>query len=367
MLEILKQQSILYLMMTDSCDLNCDYCLSKKERDQLKNSATLMDSRIAKAAITKWVDLENKEVGIKRLVIVFYGGEPLLNPQGIFDSLNFLKKLEEIGQFGEKSLEKVIITNGTLIAEIPDALLDLIKTTNTVVTVSLDGTQSVHDLYRKHRNGKGSFEKTFRGLSVLKKREIETCLSVTLTPANFDKADGLIQIANYFGIKEIGANPLIGIGYSFIKEEMAPKEYSQKAARASVAYFNKAKSLGIREDRVGRMASALKNSLSCLDCFAYGKQLVVWSNGDMGICHAMKNTVFGNTNTTVNDISSKIKQLADVWLQRLPIFHKECHRCEAKKICGGGCAFSSIVLNKNFLAKDRLACEYTKEVYRLIA
>jgi len=96
--------------------------------------------------------------------IVFFGGEPLLNPKIInyiceaFDELYKTGKISYLPAFG-------IITNGTIInAEI----LDVVKRHIKFITVSIDGPQHLNDHNRKFKNGKGSYAKISKFINKIK-------------------------------------------------------------------------------------------------------------------------------------------------------------------------------------------------------
>lgn len=363
----LSRKSVLYLVVTDSCNLDCSYCTFKPCGKESENNSHLMDPSIAEAGIKKWLWLERmKGEEADKLTFIFYGGEPLLNPVGISSSLKFLRAFEKSGGLKGRIFEKVIITNGTLISKMTKEFLLLLSEERVTVTVSLDSPKYIHDAFRRDRCGIGSFERAWEGLLLLDKFGIEVGLSTTLTPQSLGSAEELISLAKSIGVKTMGVNPVIGRGLSLLDTSL--ELYAKEAARASLIYFEKAKEAGIREARIASKLEALTVPHSCADCLAaYGHQLAVFPDGAVGVCQAMREFVIGDLSTDLVILSQRMREVAGKWSLRPETSNRECKSCEAFGICGGGCAFGAAMVDGNPLAKDRLLCEYTKEVYKIIS
>jgi uncharacterized protein len=114
----------------------------------------------------------------KILKLKYAGGEPLIR----FENL---KKMVEYTQYKfADSTTKVkysLITNGTIVT---DGIATFLKENNFTVAISLDGFKELHDKNRPFINGNGSFERTFRGVSILKKHRVPLNLSITVTRDN---------------------------------------------------------------------------------------------------------------------------------------------------------------------------------------
>lgn len=134
-----KMEYVLYL--TNDCNLNCIYCYEGKKRNQI------MDFNI----IQKLMEDESKKKEISR--ISFFGGEPLLQKQLIYDTVNLGNQLSL------KTRHRFVYslsTNGTLI---DDDFIRFCKKNKVAVGISIDGGEFVHNLNRKTFQSTGSFEK----------------------------------------------------------------------------------------------------------------------------------------------------------------------------------------------------------------
>ncbi|SFU53022.1 4Fe-4S single cluster domain-containing protein [Clostridium sp. DSM 8431] len=87
--------SQLILIMTDNCNLKCEYCIySDKYPKDIEYSRRKMDFNTAKLSIDKYFELhkERKKHGLNKSANVsFYGGEPLLNFDLIKKSVEYIK------------------------------------------------------------------------------------------------------------------------------------------------------------------------------------------------------------------------------------------------------------------------------------
>lgn len=361
-LKTLEKRAVLYLVVSEKCNLHCSYCSCRKIEYCNASSPSAMTIETAIAAIDLYSSLFDLEKNREReSTITFYGGEPLLNKKVILESIEYIN---EINRKARTSIEIVINTNGTLVTK---EFAESLKGKNVTVVVSIDGPEKIHNVYRKNSRKKGSFNKVISGLEILKEAKIETCLSIVITPLNFSYAKDILEIARKFDIKEIGTNPLAGDTINYIEKEFSIQIYAQEAARAAKNYFEEAKKIGVREYQTSIKKESFFTNTFSIDCFAYSNQITVWPNGKVGVCPYLKDITLGNIDTSIEELRESKEDITSHWLQRLPLLNQECKDCEFREICGGGCAFGASVLEKNHMKKDRLSCEYTKELYRLFS
>ena len=90
----------------------------------------------------------------------------MLRPLGFYQKVVELQRKYANGHI----VDNCIQTNGTLITEEWCAFL---KEHHWLVGVSLDGPREIHDLFRKDRQGRGSFDKVMRGIGWLNRYGVE--------------------------------------------------------------------------------------------------------------------------------------------------------------------------------------------------
>lgn len=102
-----------------------------------------------------------RHAGIRRCVVVFHGGEPLL--MGSAELVAFAAQLREaVG--GDVQLDIGMQTNGILLTR---EAIDQLSSADIGISLSLDGPKEVNDLHRTSRRGRSSFEQTYRALRLL--------------------------------------------------------------------------------------------------------------------------------------------------------------------------------------------------------
>jgi len=155
--QILHRRERTILELTQQCNLRCRYCtFGGGFDDHRTHSSRAMTEPVLEQAIEAAVahgrDLD--EIGLG-----FYGGEPLL----AFAALQQAVHLAERAARG-KRLRLSLTTNGTLIDR-PTA--HFLAEAGLTVLVSLDGPRALHDRFRVHPDGSGSYAETIRGLGHL--------------------------------------------------------------------------------------------------------------------------------------------------------------------------------------------------------
>ena len=110
------------------------------------------------------------------------------------------------------------------------------------------------------------------------------------------------------------------------------------------------------------MNAFLNDSFYPFGCAAAGgRQLVVQSNGILGVCSAdliTKKHCFGllSDQHICWDKIDKIKE----WSKRTPLNMSECNNCSALGICGGGCPYNAELHYGSIWCVDRRYCFYNK-------
>ena len=128
--------------LTNYCNLKCKYCYECDE-SKINNK---MDFNIIKQLLTEQSNKKNDTTNIG-----FFGGEPLLQKQLIYDTVNFGKDLYKSTKH---NFMYSVTTNGTLI---DDEFIEFCKKNNILVGISIDGNEYTHNLNRKSKDNKNTF------------------------------------------------------------------------------------------------------------------------------------------------------------------------------------------------------------------
>ncbi|MGD8357553.1 MAG: anaerobic sulfatase maturase [Lysobacterales bacterium] len=145
------------------CNLDCTYCYYLSKEELLgKPRHWAMSDETLETFIQQYFEANNYE----EVVFTWQGGEPTVL------GLDFFRKavaLEKKYCPPEVRCENDLQTNGTLL---DDEWCRFLYDNRFLVGLSIDGPQSLHDAYRKDRQGRGSFQRTFKAARLLRKHKV---------------------------------------------------------------------------------------------------------------------------------------------------------------------------------------------------
>lgn len=342
---------ILYLMLSDGCNLSCRYCFEGMNQGQRK-IALNMSKKVAAKALDFFSDLilQKPKLFNQEKTIIFYGGEPMLNFECLAFALEKIKSLK-IAKLLPRKTRVVLITNGTLIDSEKAALL---KRHGVNVSVSLDGNAK-HNANRIFPDGQPAFFSIMKGYKLCQEAGIETSISCTISESNVSEAEAVVGEILKNKISFLGFNVLLG---------KSTEEYQKKAAEFILKAFRVFQKENIFEDRMYRKLEAFSEKKQLLfDCGAAGgNQLVISPEGSIGICHGFfkerkyfQSSVFSHT---FNPLKSEIWT---EWRYRSPFNMEDCWDCPALAICGGGCPMNAEKEYGSIWEIDKRYCEHSKQ------
>ena len=163
----------LVLYLTNKCNLDCKYCFVKKGNDYLSFEK-------CKEIIEKYKSVISN--------IVFFGGEPLLHENLIYQIIDYNRKY---------NFNYTINTNATIINE---DIISLAKSNNILLNVSLDGNEISNSV---NRFGKSQFNKVVHNIKTLIDNDINTIVNYVISPNNIDYFCNSLKYFHEIGIPEI--------------------------------------------------------------------------------------------------------------------------------------------------------------------
>ncbi len=159
------------------CNLHCDYCFFLKKATLYPGSDFRMSDEVHEAYIRQLF----KAHQVPSVTVAWQGGEPTLMGLDFFrHSLELQKQYARPGTRIENSFQ----TNGVLLN---DDWCSFFRDNNFLVGLSLDGPGDLHDLYRKDRAGRGTFDRVMRGARLLQKHRVEFNVLCTVNSKNADQ------------------------------------------------------------------------------------------------------------------------------------------------------------------------------------
>ncbi len=129
------------LHLTNNCNMACKYCYVDRK------NGSVMDLDTAKKAVDMAAASKKSSVGI-----VFFGGEPLMHKELIYDVVEYCRWKEKDS---EVRFHYKVTTNGLLLDE---AFMKFSSENNLFIALSHDGSQAAHDKNRVDIQDHGTFE-----------------------------------------------------------------------------------------------------------------------------------------------------------------------------------------------------------------
>lgn len=232
------QLNSITLQVTQRCNLRCKYCAYSGIYENRSHGDYDMSIDTAIKAIDFLVE---HSVDSERLIIAFYGGEPLLQFTLIKKCVEYTKKA-----IHGREVEFTITTNGTLLTT---EILDFLDENNFLITISLDGDKESHDRNRRFAaNDKGSFNVIIKNVNRLingypKLYKFMNFNVVMDTDNDFDEINSF-----YTGYNAI--NEIQNLRASFISDLYAKKDIQYRTAFAAAREYEIFK---ILLSRMGRL------------------------------------------------------------------------------------------------------------------
>lgn len=318
------------LIVNRGCNLLCSYCYEKEKKFiEMKYDDCIL-------AINKFLkDSDN-------FTISFFGGEPLL-------SFGLINKIVNCYNLLNRNINYAITTNGTLIN---DNIAKFLVQNKFNVTISIDGTEEIHNKFRVDSNGKGSYNKAIDGLRLLK--SIKPIIRSTITP----KTLNIIEIVNSLYNEKIESIYVAPAFDSFNNKQDYENltisfiefiEYFEvQLKNKNYDFCKKCHNIISILKFINKPHRRVSYCDACLTSISVDRELNIYP------CHRFSSNESGSiSSVTDKDIDAKIKNTYNKYIKNNS---DECNKCWAFLLCAGGCVFEnqeSIKLKKSF-------CKFTK-------
>jgi len=324
--------------ITRRCNLRCSHCY-------LNASELAGEGELSTQEALRVID-EIASLN-PHTMLILTGGEPLLR-EDVFELARYSSN---------RGLTVVIGTNGTTLDE--GIVARMLEAGVKGVGISLDSAEPIY--HDRFRGLPGAWERTDRGVDILRRQGLEFQIQVTVTKGNLQEIPHVIEYACQRGAKAANIFFLVCTGRGQEMTDITPSQYEEV-----LRYIVKAE-----KDYEGRMmvrarcaphflrvaqginpeSSVLKGATS--GCIAGTHYLRITPEGDVTPCPYMPVKV-GN----VRD-----KGLSEIWwgsevfhVLRNPKFNGKCKDCEFNDICGG-CRARAYAETGDIMGEDPW-CEY---------
>lgn len=314
-----------YLALTIATSLNCNmactYCYEGRAKVDKKDMCSQVQ-----ADLVRFVKKILKNSNTKRFYVVWYGGEPLLNKDAIYNLSSEFKKLcieSEIDYSAQ------IVTNGILLdAQTAERLKNDCNVVSAQIT--LDGMAKQHDSKRIFFDGEGSFDLIIDNMA--KAREyLQIAVRVNLDKENLDS---FIDLKKFFAEKGWSENlfvypaPIRDYGNCNYNSScvLSDDEFTKFQTGTIIESYN------LDRKNISQVYPARKRNFCGAQC---ANNFVIDPEGHLYTCWhnvGMLERSFGNIKTgyTLNENYTK-------WLLSEP--PAKCMECQFLPVCQGGCPY----------------------------
>jgi len=172
------------------CNLDCKYCFYLEKENLYPNTR---DWKMSPATLERYIRDYVAAQPSGSVQFAWQGGEPALLGVDFFRTVVELQHKHAAG----KSVHNALQTNGTLI---DDEWGEFLAQHNFLVGVSIDGPRELHDSYRVDKGSAPTFDRVMRGISKLKKHNVEFN---TLTVVNRRNSQHPVEVYRF--LREIGS------------------------------------------------------------------------------------------------------------------------------------------------------------------
>lgn len=316
----------LVVLPTYNCNLRCTYCF-----EECTNHLLITDEGISQ--IIEFVKEQTTSNHLyKRVSVVLFGGEPLICASSCVKICNAIR---EICANNQLIFESKIITNATLIT--PEIIQSLFIPNKMRIQITLDGNKEMHDVRRKYKSGKGSYEEIMHAILLLNQFNLKDTIDLRV---NVDKN-------NISSIEPVLADVYDKVGYIYIgllRAEGSNKEHLSDCITDNDYVLNYRPQLEPIFNKYGKQlhyASFGKKHSCALNS---GNSFIIDCSLDVYKC----DNLVGRTDYSIGKIhNGKIKRNSQYYTQRSwsPLHFECCRQCNRLPACAASCAY--LCLSRN--------------------
>jgi uncharacterized protein len=351
------EQLKITVLTTLHCNFACDYCFQGDHGDYNKSAAKM--SLETAAGVAGWIGQRLDAVRPEKLVLTFFGGEPLLNLPVTY---YLAERVHALAAERGVPLTITMITNGLLLT--PEVVDRLTPYGLVGVKVTLDGDRDTHNRLRPLRGRQGTFDRIIENV-----RRVADKIDITIG-GNFDEtswdsypalleflreqefADKIAKI-NFKPIikapepeRPKGFIPLVAVGPGDkpLNGTCMTSAGAGGGARSSgpcdTCHFVDEKMSFLREE-TRKHGFYTPDGIHMGPCEIHRRH--AYTIGPEGSLYACPGFTGGNADSTghVDGRTDAAREAAALRFERLTAHKDECGDCSFIPVCGGGCSMAA--------------------------
>lgn len=300
----------LWLQVTDSCNLACDYCYIPSLYSKKKMRSDIFSLLLQHLRSIKGLETVNLKLA---------GGEPFITFSEWVDGVQWLRK--ELADIGI-TLELRVITNLTRLTR---EMITFLKMNKVVISVSVDGVGETHDQHRKYKNGSGSFKTVVSNINRLKEQGVNPSVMITITSDNYhgipDLVEYLIDRDMVFRVSDVKGGCL------------SPSQFEETMNKVNTL-LEKALEKGYPVSRRVVFSDLRTQEAASTPCSMGSHAAAIYLDGSVYFCHTefQKGQPLGHIDGDKNLLS-----IIRSGKQKHFGLSDDCQHCQYRFVCAGGC------------------------------
>lgn len=324
------------LLLTYDCNMKCVYCL---EEGVIRNHYM---SEKTGSLVVQWLLQKLKSVRPATLRLEFFGGEPMMNREGM---LYIAKSLHNITSQKGIELELWVITNGVILPK--EHIEEMVKYGLKGIKVTLDGDESAHNQTRILKNGKGTFKIIINNLLKIKEL-VPISIGCNFDERNKKTIPALLDRLKKEGfekeVESINCKPI------FQNIENAGKTGKGQFDVCTYSDINKNDMIWLKRE-IKKKGFHTREGVSLGPCEAARENsYTIDPDGKIYKCSGFvgrEKFKIGDLRNGLNEENTRF-MTTDFWRS------DDCNGCKYLPLCGGGCRSRAYIKYKDF---NRFACE----------
>jgi uncharacterized protein len=322
-----KRRITLYLLLSESCNLACVYCLNGPGTYR-KDGRSRMSAEVA----FRGVEMGLKEAAPGGAVeVAFFGGEPLLHWSLVKEVIAHCEDV--LGpRYPDRTIHYHLTSNLTLA---PPDLVEVVTRHGMSIVCGVDGPPDIHDRCRPYPGGGASHDRTAATIRKLVQAGARVTLRTTITSANHARLEETADHHAGFGACDSLFVPVrpINSDRAILQPDLLPDPDRIVAAALTLRRRGGRANLFPFNDFTADIRPGVHHVVAC--GAPRGTTYVVQADGDVYPCIYLvgwEQYRLGNVAGALN-----LKPLDDM-LEALHVDRREeCRSCAWRYACGGGC------------------------------
>ena len=327
-----------------ACQAGCKYCFGP-------HAGAVMDRGTAEETV-RFVHRIAAECGMQEISVIFHGGEPLLAPYEVWETL-----LQGLSNAPERTPVSFSIQSN--LWKLDDCFLSLFRRYRVAIGTSLDGPKSICDENR----GEGYYERTMAGIRKAEQNGQKVGVIATLTRQTAPHAEEILTFFMDHGINPVLHPAVKSMDISSDPFSLTAEEYANAILELYPWYVENRKFFSV--PTLDHYCSAVVKGDPCICTFkdCLGMFLAISPSGDITSCQrlsARSEYILGNifNHPALGDLmgSSAWRNLE----KRQQQVDERCKSCRWIAVCRGGCYYNAVSMGDG--VTDPL-CEAYRRIY----